>query len=571
MRHHLDEFSVTDIRHTLEEGWRIVRHRRWMFIFPFCIATTVAMLCSFMVPRLYTARTVIKREHDPVFANMMGTSWTRPYVQIRERMDVDLRDSKAIAAVLEDLDLPEGLERFEDGQLTPASAAARQALVGRIAAGMNIETLTSSTDRDVVAIEMTSSDPKHLQSILRSIRDKYMTTARTKTVEVLRSAEEFFKAESERCRLQLNSLQRRLIEYELKYPGINPDLPDPSRTEQTALVVERVDLERRLNDLRLKRQQLQEKLAGASESDADSGLPDGQVVALEPNPRYMELKQEINRLLREISEKKTLSGMTDQHPDIRQLWITLAMRQEELGATPREREATWEYADPGATEPGGPSLASRIEARLADFSAQTAVHESRQAAIQNQVAGIERARALALEPRQDYLELQRQAQRLRTELESWQQNLGPIQHIFTVEDRNRTIHFATVQDATAVTKPSSPNAKLVAVVCALIGVAIGVLFVLLTELLDRSYRTVKHLKTSLGLPVVESIDEIVTEAVLRRRLVRGLILRPAAALVCISAMAVAGAMAYLSIEEPAKYEQLKSAPLRACQSFIGRS
>ncbi len=571
MRHHLDEFSVTDIRHTLEEGWRIVRHRRWLFIFPCCIATTAAMLCSLMVPRLYTARTVIKREHDPVFANMMGTNWTRPYVQIRERMDSDLRDPQAIAAVLEELDLPGGLERFEDGQLTPASTAARQDLVGRIAAGLNIEALTSSTDRDVVAIEMTTSDPEHLQIILRSIRDKYITTARAKTVEVLRDAEEFFRVESERCRLQLNSLQRRLVEYELKYPGINPDLSDPSRTEQTALVVERVDLERRLSDLKLKRQQLQEKLAGASESESDSGLPEGPVVALEPNPRHMELKQEINRLLREISDKKTLSGMTDQHPVIRQLCITLAMRQEELGTTPPEREATWEYADTGATEPGGPSLVSRLEAQLAEFTEQTAVHESRLAAIQNQVAGIERARAFALEPRQDYLELQRQAQCLRTELGTWQQNLGPIQHMFTVEDRNRTIHFATVQDAAAVTKPSSPNAKLVAVVCALIGVAVGALLVLLTELLDSSYRTVKHLKTSLGLPVVESIDEIVTEVVLRRRLVRGLILRPAAALVCISAMAVAGAMAYLSIERPAKYEQLKSAPLRAYQSFMGRS
>jgi uncharacterized protein involved in exopolysaccharide biosynthesis len=571
MRHHLDEFSVTDVRHTLEEAWRIVRQRRWMFVFPFCIAMTAAMLCSFMVPRLYTARTIIKREHDPVFANMMGSSWTRPYVQIRERMDTDLRDPQAIAEVFEELDLPEGLERFEDGKLVPASAAARRALVDRTVEGLTIESLTTSPDRDVMAINLTTSDPKHAQNILRVIRDKYMATARARTVEVLHSAEEFFKGESERCRLELAVLHRRLVEYELKYPGINPDLSDPSRTEQTALVVERVDLERRLNDLRLKGQQLERRLAAATGSEVDLGPSAEQVVAVEPNPRYMELKQDINRLLREIAEKKTLRGMTDQHPDIRQLWITLAMRQDELTTTPREQWAVSEFADIGPIESGEPSLASQIEVQLADLEAKTAVHESRLAAIGDQIAGIDRRRAFAVEPRQDYLELKRKAQRLRAELESWQQNLGPIQRIFLVEDRDRTIHFATVQDVAAVTRPSSPNANLVVVVCVIIGVAIGALFVLLSEFLDRSYRTVKHLKTSLGLPVVESIDEIVTQAVLRRRLVRGLVLRPAAALICVSAMVVAGTMAYLSIERPAKYELLKAAPLRAYQSFIGRS
>jgi hypothetical protein len=123
----------------------------------------------------------------------------------------------------------------------------------------------------------------------------------------------------------------------------------------------------------------------------------------------------------------------------------------------------------------------------------------------------------------------------------------------------------------SVARPSSPDAKLVMMVCFAMGAAVGLLLVLLTELLDQSYRTVKQLKSSLGLPVIESVDEIVTEALRRQRLIRHYVLRPTAALVCVCLMVIAGLMAYLSLEDPGGYEILNSAPLQAYHSVVGPS
>ncbi|MFQ5411403.1 MAG: hypothetical protein ACE5EC_03875, partial [Phycisphaerae bacterium] len=85
--HQIDELSVTDIRHTLHEMWRVINERRWYFVFPMCTVSTIAFLCALMIPRVYRASTVIKREHDPVFETVGDKQWTKPYQEIRARID----------------------------------------------------------------------------------------------------------------------------------------------------------------------------------------------------------------------------------------------------------------------------------------------------------------------------------------------------------------------------------------------------------------------------------------------------------------------------------------------------
>ncbi|MCZ6699076.1 MAG: hypothetical protein O7D94_09125, partial [Planctomycetota bacterium] len=79
MHHQVDEFSVTDIRHTISEIWRVVRERRWWFIFPFCVGTTVACAASLFIPRKYTTTMMFERKNDPVLAGMLARRWTRMY------------------------------------------------------------------------------------------------------------------------------------------------------------------------------------------------------------------------------------------------------------------------------------------------------------------------------------------------------------------------------------------------------------------------------------------------------------------------------------------------------------
>jgi len=559
MQQHIEEFSATDVRHTLNEVLRIAGHRRWRFVFSFCLVSAAALAGSLWLPRQYATETVIKREHDPVFSTMVGKAWTHPYTEIKNRMLADLQDENTIAAVLDELNLPEGLERFDNGDLTPAAESRRRRLVHAISTGLSVKSLSSLKDSDVMSISLVMADNRHMEEILAALRDRYIATAKQRTIALLRDVQQFFRGESERCRAELEALEQQILEYELKYPGINPDTADPGRTEQTSLVIERLEIERKLDALRNQRQRLAERLAALTAPAASEAVESAGPL-MQPNPRYAEINREINLLLNQITENRTLRGMTDLHPTIVQLQNLVAMRREELARIPREVPISAEAGAAGAQAVAG--LVDDLQRQVREADATITAHQARLTAIEDTLARLEKARIQAVEHRQDYVRLRQKAAQTADELQNWEQNIGPIERIFLVEDANRTIHFATVEDVAPVTKPISPSALLVTLACLGIGAAAGVLVVLLSELLDCSFRTIKQLKGTVGVPVIEGIDEILTAAARRRGMLRRWVVLPVATAACIAAMLAAGALAYLSIEQPASYARLRTWPLR---------
>jgi hypothetical protein len=561
MQHHIEEFSVSDLRHTLGEAWRVVRERRWHFLFPFAIVSSLALVGSLLIERQYRGTTIIKRENDPVLASMMGKSWTEPYAEIRQRMSIELAEVDEVEKILTELDLPAGLDFFDSGDLTPKSREARHQLALEVSKGLTTRSLESSTNRDIVAIDLTLNDPTHLTSVLSAVRDRYVERARKKTSEVLTNVESFFQAESERCRSQLTELRRKLLEYQMQYPGIDPDESDPAQSEQSALTVEAMQLERELTELVGKRRRIDASIENGTFSDEGAANSPSTVIR-SPNPDYIALRSDVERIRAQITEAKTIRLMTDQHPVMERLNQTLMTKESELERMPRDISTA-------AAVVSGQTVAERLVAQVAELDARTTIVRGRLEQLRSRRGTIDQHRVLAVDHREAYLKVKGKAERLNAELSTWQQNIGPIRHILTVEDKNRGLHFSTVQDAAAAEKPVSPAANMVIGICLAIGAIVGAVVALLGELFDRSFRTVKQLQGMLGVPVIESIDEIVTAATRRRRLSLNLFAVPAAALAAFAMLVTTGAMAYLSLERPAEYQQLRSTPSRVVRSILG--
>lgn len=570
MQHHLDEFSVTDIRHTLHEVWRVISGRRWFFVFPCCLVATIAFLGSLWMPRTYTGHTVIKRENDPVFVSMMGKSWTHPYNEMREQTTQDLRDVEMIETVLAELGLPESVQTFQNGELTPESRRARQSLARAIAGSISARTLENTAYRDVISISLTLDDPAKIPPLLAGVRDAYLARAGKRTVRILEDVKAFFQQEAERSRGELEEIQKKMLAYELKYPGIDPNQPDRTRTEQAELVIESVEIDRKIEQLERSVAKSREKLAQVVDPTITINSSASEVLTMEPNPRWEEIRREIDRLRREIHDGKTVRFMTNAHPIIVRMQNQLAALEAEFASTPQEcmvtgaGESAQHRARMAAVE-----QKRTLESRLADLNSEIAARRARREEIEDRTQLIERHRALAVEHRQDYMRLKADAERVDSELTGWARNVAPIQHVLTVEDRNRTIHLGVVQDVAAITRPDSPSARMVVLVCFGIGVAVGALVVLLAELMDRSFRSVKQLQSSLGVPVIEGIDEILTETSRKRQMIRNMFVMPAAAMLMIGVMLFSGTVAYMSIEDQGRYESMVSSPARVVNSLIG--
>ncbi|HKQ48724.1 MAG TPA: hypothetical protein VJZ71_11700 [Phycisphaerae bacterium] len=565
MQHHIEEFSVADVRHTLAEVWRVIAARRWCFLFPFLAVATLAFTASLWVPRKYSATTVIKREHDPVLASMMGKAWSEPYAEIRQRMAAELTHPDLIQHVLAELDLPEGLSRFENGELTPDAQAAQKEMAEEIAQGLATKSLEASPNRDVVALTLVLSDRSHQAAILRELRDQYIARTKKRTIEVMRGVEAFLLTQSERCRTELAEHQRNLVELEYQFPGIDPVATDPTLAQEAVLLHEKVDLERQLQALEAQFQQWTDRLAHSCVTA--NGTPDGRPIRLPqaPNPQYLELRQQIEKLERELTDAKSVRMMTNEHPIVVELHRSLAARRSELGQTP----VTVDRSAPVISGPDGPMAAAQnAEFQLADLEARLQSAESRHREVSYQIAKIQDGRILAGGRREEYLGIKQKSDRAREEMATWTQHLGPLRRVVTLESDNRGIHFSTVQDVVAEARPQSPDALLVMAACLAIGAAAGGLSVLVRELMDRSFRTVKHLSTSLGIPVIESIDEIMTQTSHRRRLIRTLVTVPAAAALMLSVTSATGVMAYLSLKDPIGYERVKSTPTSVVEVLL---
>lgn len=553
MQHHIDDFSVADVRYTLSEIWRVIAQRRWFFLLPFAGVSLIALVASHWLPRRYTTTTVIKREHDPVLASMMGRGWTEPYAEIRTRMAADLINAELVGEVLDELALPRGLERYENGDLTPAGTAARDRLVDEIVRGLSLHNIESSPNRDVVAINLATPDPTVGPAILNRLRDRYIDIARNRVVDVLQSVRNFFQSEAERVRSKLTGLQKELVAMEVKYPGIDPASTDPTQAEQTALIVERLDLERQREAHEDQRAQVERLLAEqcGDAAGAGAGLPQVE------NPRVAELQAEIDKLESQIADNKLLKRMTDQHPANVALRRRIEVHQAAMNALPPLVPAL-----AGTDADGGPLSAERLRFRQAEAQAKIAAVDVRLEEIARRIKKIEGLRVATADHREAYLKLRQRAERLREEMNTWQANIGPIGHILAVEDSNRAIHFTRLKDAVVSDKPTSPKAWIVIGACLAIGVGVGGLTVLGAELFDRSYRTVKQLQTSLGIPVIEGIDEILTKAARRQWFVRHFLVLPATTAVLFMALAAAGAAAFLSLERPSSYQAMKMTPIR---------
>ena len=101
------------------------------------------------------------------------------------------------------------------------------------------------------------------------------------------------------------------------------------------------------------------------------------------------------------------------------------------------------------------------------------------------------------------------------------------------------------------------------------GVGAGVFFVVLAEIFDNVYRSSGRVARSLGLPMLESIDEIVTPQDRRHLFLRRVVLIPLVVVCFIGLTGLTGSMAYLSLEQPSTYQRIIKIPHAAIRLFAG--
>ncbi|MCP4594466.1 MAG: hypothetical protein GY842_27360 [bacterium] len=562
--------TLTSVRENVSEAVRILLLRRWLFLVPFCIATVTATTISHYSKRTYTAYTTFERVDDDVLQNLPVRTTVGSFIPFRETLVRDMKAPELVDAAVARIGLADDLPRNPDGTLSPEGQATRRRIGARLAGRVSVGILKSTSHKDIVRLAYSGPKCPVAGQFLDAMRDEYIQRTQKRITERLLVNKAYFEQEAFTRRGIVDALDQKKVEREVESPTIDPTRPDMIFLRLTSLRNEHRELERRHETTTaklLKTRQYITSIENTATVPREDGEPLGPVV-VPRSPRIREIESQIARIDADIEDLKVRRQMTDRHPEI--------IAQRELRGRYAQLLVGHEHPLEAVTNQ---SLAIRPERamtstptdvwRAAKLRAETdaVTYEDdleRLAASKQRVLG----EVATLEEVQGNVPAARRAQRqmdeelgiARKDYAFYAQKTQHFALLLSADEDERGIKFKCLGPAVASSKPSAPKAKSILVLSLLIGIGAGVAFVLIAELLDRSYHTSKQVVHSLGLNIIESIDEIITSADRARRFRRRFILAPAVAVLLLGAVGLSTSLVYLSLERPATYERLIQRP-----------
>ncbi len=577
-----EERPFAEVRKTIHDGLRLLFVHRWAFFAPFCVVSCVAFISSLHYPRTYSATTSFERRNDPVMMNLPMSAGAASFKYFRNTMVRDLTSVECMSEVVENLGLIKGPHSTE--RQVAAATRRRTALARSLAGTLSISTISPSEQIDIIRITYTGPDPNIGKRLVDEVKRTYIRRTMAWVHEFLTSQRDYFKREAEEAFAEVKAAERKRTHLQVEYPHIDPSNPGAVTLKLTQLEMGRGERLLRQREYEAELSALQQSLA-ASESlavmEPPSAIPGHRPVWQEKiNLAALDRNAQIREVDNEIEELKTIRGMRDLHPDIQQL---LARRRWLAGQLEKQIRSgavlvRGRFDPVGPNEPRreaalsiGRSMAASERTRLL---AQIAAQESKLKEIEISLATGEQAMDQLRKAKREVFGMQEefatvtgevtQAKQKYRQLEATLANIEPA--IKAVE-QDRLLQFSGGEPARGSSSPISPKSSTVILLALLAGLGTGVVFVVLSEIFDHTYRSASRVARSLGLPMLESIDEIITAQDRRSLFLRRAFLTPLVVACFIGLTTFTGSMAYLSLERPWLYERIRGLPQEAMQLF----
>jgi len=556
---------------------------RWAFFIPFCVVTCAAFVLSLYYPRTYQANTSFERRNDPVMMKLPMAAGAASFKYFRNTKSRDLTSPEVMADVVEDLGLTEELEREDDGRLTEASIRRRDAIGRSLAGRISVSTTSPSEHMDIVRITYTGPDAVIGKALVDQVKRVYIRHTMEWIHEFLSSQLDYFAQGAEEALAEVKAAQREETRLRLENPHVDPRNPGAIPLKLAQLEMERRELQMRKREYQAEMAAQQQLLAtlepatamNIGAEDSMDGPPDDPPLS----QLALRITGEIHALDKEVEALRTTRGMTDFHPEMQAHLANRGRMVEQLN-----RQAA---IDGQVAITNGPLVAIASD-RSTDTTIEIHPWQSDQARLLVQVAAqkakitdidisletngaaiaqLREAKREIFQRQEEFAEILGETSKAKQKLSQLEVTVASIEPALKAVAQNRLMQFSEGQPASGSSIAVSPKATTILLLALLSGIACGVVFVILAEIFDHVYRSSGQVARSLGLPMLEAIDEIVTAQDRRYRFVRSAVVTPLVIICFIGLTGLSGSMAYLSIERPWAYQKLRRIPEAALRLF----
>ncbi|MFQ5589851.1 MAG: hypothetical protein ACE5HE_01695 [Phycisphaerae bacterium] len=572
-----DTRPLAEISKNLHECLRILGLHRWAFFIPFCLVAGGVFILSLYYPRTYWASTTFERRNDPILADLEMSQGAAMFKLFSTTIARDMTSLEYMTEVIDRIGLIDASMRNDDDTLTEAGLQHRRALAHELGRRISLKTRQPNDQVDIIDVTYTGPDPNIGQKLLDAIKAVYISRTMDWVQQHLDGLRDYYAAERAEALEELRAAEREQTRLRLENPLLDPRDPGAISAKIFQLEMEKGDLLRRRRehqtDLEAQKQMLAVLESGSASDDHGQGT-DKPPTYISPETRH--LLGVIDGIDKQIKTLTTTRGMTRQHPEIQEL---LASRQRRSADLEAQRARDREYA-----LRAGQAIESAARAKLASRVEVPPALAGEQARLLAQINGKEAQIAdldLSLELNErKTLQLTEAKTRVFALQEAYADNagriakarqrygshvamLGKIEPAIRVNRQNKLLHWSLGEPARGRYTPIDPKAKTIVLLALLAGAVAGVAFVILAEVFDHAYRCAAQVSRSLGMPILSTIDEIITARQRRRLLIRRVVLVPVVVAICLGFAGVSGSLAYVSLQMPATYRKLQGLPRSA--------
>lgn len=542
-------------------GWRqptnlhewlgiLPRHKK-KFFFSSVPVMIVVVVSSQWIEREYRAKAMFERINDAALEQMGSTTIDRNLRSIRQTINQDIRGRQAVEQLIEDLHLLRDLPHTADGELTAEGRMAKNDTIGQVASRIGIRFVTKSAFQDQIVVTFTHEDRELAPRVVNQIVENYIRKTRQQLDTMLLNAKTFFEQEVSRYRSRIAELDAKKLRFQMDHPGLTPQ--NPASVERR-LEGKRGQLAKVTMNLRIaieKRAKIQEWVGEQPEFYEKS--------LVESNPELVAIQGKIHTIRGQIERDIYQMGRTEEHPAVVKARIRLA---ELDAAAKRLREQVVVSKE---LVPNTDRMSAQREAETLTGTILALEGSAKQ--LTQEVEKLELLSRNFFVVRNEYIQVNRELGQAKNQLKFWDRNLGRTLTALTAEVGQRGVRMRLLERAPDLARPSNPTLPGILMAAIVLGAGSGVLLIIVAELLDHSFRNVEQAVDELKLPVLGTVNEIIMPSEVFRRRVVGWGLYPTVGTLMVFALLGCVYLAYVSLNEPLRYEQMMSRP----QQFINRT
>ena len=515
---------------------RMIRRHRGRFILPFFGVTLAALLISLMLPRRYEATAVFERRNDLVMSEIAGRGAPHAFGRLKRALVEELSGMPAVEAVIDELKLANAAADDPTNRMMYLN---RQDLAGTIHRRVNVHYDLTTPQMERVRVVYGDTDPQRAQIVANTLVRNYINRTRQEVDQMLGQAADFFQKQVDIYRGRIDQLEDKKLHFEIENAGMLPQDPAAVQDELADAEARMLHVQQQFQTVERRIERFERELAEVADGGPAS------IVKIR-NPELARVERSMAGYEQQLDKALTIDKMTEKHPAVRGLRRKLAELEVRHKALPLEVVSEKVFGDnPKKTQ---------LEMALVEAQADRDAKSDEVAATGKHVARL-RARTAQFFPVQaEYRKFERTVEEAERQLGFWEDNLRRVNVALTAELGQRGISMDFIKPAGAIQRPSSPDLMHVLFAALALGLAAGVVGVLLADRGDQTFRSPEQAGKAVSVPVLGAVGEIISLRLSRWRALQNRVLFPAMVLVMAGTVIGAGYLNYLSLRTPYVFE-----------------